>query len=203
MSDKSDLFDYEPLSRRTNAVEEEGFTVQKERTSISEFGAKFDKAEVKENSTSNRQLMTSGTAGGLVEGRPANGQREGWILKRGHTLSFAGLFVFTFLVFVRPYELSPSLAWLSRSALVTAIITLLIFIPTQLGLENRITVRPREVNLVLLLLLLALISVPFALDNLRAWNGFVEYSKVVIMFVVMVNVVRTEKRLKALLLLVL
>ncbi len=123
------------------------------------------------------------------------------ILKRGHTLSFIGLFLFTFFVFFRPYELS-SLAWLSKSALVTAIITLLIFIPTQLGLENRITIRPREVNLVFLLVILALLSVPGALSKVRAWDSFVEYMKVVIMFVVMVNVVRTEKRLKALLLLI-
>lgn len=125
------------------------------------------------------------------------------ILKRGHAVSFAGLFLFTLLVFVRPYELSPWLTWLSRAALITALLTLVVFIPTQLGLENRITVRTREVNLVLLLLLLALVSVPFALDSVQAWNAFVEYSKVVVMFVVMVNVVRTEVRLKALLLLVL
>ncbi len=128
---------------------------------------------------------------------------EGWILKRGHAVSFAGLFLFTFLVFFRPYELLPSLAWLSQSAFWVAIATLIVFIPTQLGLENKITAWTTEVKLVLLLLGLGLLSVPFATDQLKAWTSFTEYSKVVVMFIVMANVVRTEKRLKALMLLIL
>src|SRR4029079_591543 len=36
-----------------------------------------------------------------------------------------------------------------------------------------------------------------------AWFSFVDYLKVIIMFIVMVNVVRTEKRLKAIIFLVL
>jgi O-antigen ligase len=122
--------------------------------------------------------------------------RESWVKKRGHSFSFAGLLLFTFLVFFRPYEWSPSLEWLSSSAFLTAILTLGIFVPVQLGLEGTLTSRPREVNLVLLLLVLAALSVPFATDRLQAWNSFVEYIKVVIIFIVMVNVMRTETRLK-------
>ncbi len=129
--------------------------------------------------------------------------RREWILKRGHTLSFAGLFLFTLLVYFRPYELFESLSWLSSSAFWIAVFTLIIFLPTQLGLDGTITARPREVNLVLLLTLTALLSVPLALDPLTAWNSFTEYMKVIVMFIVMVNVVRTEKRLKSLIVLVL
>jgi O-antigen ligase len=166
---------------------------------------KFDAAELNKNKKNDSGAATNETwADSTVQNPRVNGKPgpEAWLLKSGHAFSFAGLFVFTFLVFFRPYEFSPSLLWLSKSALITATVTLLFFIPTQLGLENRITVRTREINLVLLLLLLVFISVPFALDKFRAWNSFVEYSKVVVMFVVMVNVVRTEKRLKALLVLV-
>ena len=128
---------------------------------------------------------------------------EKWFGKKGHSLSFAGLFVFTFLVYFRPYELFPSLSWLSKSALVVALITLAVFIPTQLGLENRLTARPREVKLGFLLLLTGILSVPFALEPARALQSFIEFCKVVLMFIVMVNVLRTEKRLRALILLVL
>jgi probable O-glycosylation ligase (exosortase A-associated) len=124
-------------------------------------------------------------------------------LKRGHSLTFLGLFVFTFLVYFRPYELFPSLAWLSRSALVVAVLTLAVFIPTQLGLENRITAWTREVKLVLALLLTGLFSIPLALEPSRALQGLIEYLKVIVMFIVMVNVLRTEKRLRRLVLLVL
>jgi putative inorganic carbon (HCO3(-)) transporter len=126
-----------------------------------------------------------------------------WILKRGHALTFCGLFIFTFLVYFRPYELFPSLAWLSRSALVVAILTLALFIPTQLGLENRITARLREVKLALGLLLTGLLSIPLALDPSLAFKGVIEFFKVVVIFIVTVNVVRTERRLRGLILLVL
>ena len=93
-------------------------------------------------------------------------------LKRGHSLTYLGLFIFTFLVYFRPYELFPSLAWLSRSALVVALLTLAVFIPTQLGLENRITANLREVKLGLGLLLTGLLSIPLAIDPAQAWHEF-------------------------------
>jgi O-antigen ligase len=207
MPGKSDFFDYEPLrrSRPTNTVAEQGFTRESAKSSRPDIEAKFAASDVKKNEKTDSEAATNYSLADSVQTRRVNANpgSDAWVLKGGHAFSFAGLFVFTFLVFFRPYEFSPSLLWLSKSALITAIVTLLFFIPTQLSLENRITVRPREVNLVLLLLLLVLVSVPFALDKFRAWNAFVEYSKVVVMFVVMVNVVRTEKRLKAVLLLVL
>ncbi len=128
---------------------------------------------------------------------------ENWVLKKGHSLSFAGIFLFTALVFFRPYEYFPSLFWLSSSAFWVAIATLLIFLPTQLGVEGKITARPREVNLVLLLLLTGALSIPLALEPGRAGNSFIDFLKVVLVFVVMVNVVRSEKRLKMLWILVL
>ena len=125
------------------------------------------------------------------------------VLRRGHSLTYVGLFVFTFLVYFRPYELFPSLAWLSRSALVVALFTLAVFIPTQLGLENRITAKLREVKLVVALLVTGLLSIPLSLDPGLGFQGLVEFFKVVVMFIVMVNVVRTEKRLRRLIQLVL
>ena len=133
----------------------------------------------------------------------ANGLKEQWIQKRGHAISFAGLFVFTFLVYFRPYELFPTLSWLSKSAMVVALITIAAFVPAQLGLENRITAKPPEVKLIFGLLLTGLLSVPFALNPARAFQSFAEYLKVIVMFVVMVNVLRTPRRLTNLILLVL
>jgi len=123
--------------------------------------------------------------------------------KSGHGLSFAGLFFFTFLVYFRPYELFPSLSWMSKGALVAALATLAVFVPTQLALENRLTAKPREVKLGFLLLVTGILSVPFALEPARALQSFIEFCKVILMFIVMVNVLRTEKRLRALILLVL
>ena len=124
-------------------------------------------------------------------------------LRRGHALSFAGLFLFLLVLYIRPYEFFPSALWMRSMAFWIAMLTLAVYVPTQLGLDGKLTVWTREAKLVLLLLLFALLSIPQALDSQLAWNGFVDYLKVVLMFIVLINVVRTEGRLRVLLLLVL
>ena len=124
-------------------------------------------------------------------------QAEKWLVKRGHSLSFAGLFVFTFILYYRPYEHFSALSSLTSMAFWTALLTLAVFLPTQLALEGTPTARPREVNLVLLLALTALLSIPLAISPGEAWKAFVDpFVKAVLMFLVIVNTVRTERRLK-------
>jgi putative inorganic carbon (HCO3(-)) transporter len=117
-------------------------------------------------------------------------------LKRAHALSFAGLLLFTAVTYFRPYELIPALSGFTSMAFWLAVATLLVFLPTQLAVEGTLTARPREVNLVLLLALAALLSVPLAIDRSEAWPAFIDFAKVVTMFIVMINVVRTEMRLR-------
>jgi O-antigen ligase len=119
-------------------------------------------------------------------------------LRRGHAVSFAGLLLFTAVVYFRPQEFVSALASMSPSlAFWVAVATLAVFLPAQLGLEGTLTARPREVNLVFVLLLLGLVGVPLALAPGEAWAAWVDYAKVVTMFVVMLNVVRTEGRLRS------
>jgi O-antigen ligase len=94
---------------------------------------------------------------------------------------------------------------MTKGALVVGIATLIIFIPSQLGLEGTLTARPREVNLVLLFCALGLVSVAFAKESrLEGWNTFSSiFIRAVVMFIVIVNVVRTEKRLRGLILVLL
>jgi len=125
-------------------------------------------------------------------------------LKTGHGLTYLSLFLFTAVLYFRPYELIPALSGLTSLALYLGILTLLIFIPTQLALSSSITVRPSEVNLVLLLVLLALISIPLALNHSDAWNTFNDtFIRAVLIFIVIVNAVNTERRLQGLFLLAL
>lgn len=197
MPRKSEFLDYEPLSRKSREAHPVG--VQSEHDWRSQTPAVATNVETDSpferdsapvpHVVQNVEKVTSGNGNTL--------------LKNGHRLSFIGLFLFSLVVYVRPYEYFPALKSLQNMAFVLAMATLAIFLPTQLGLEGKLTIRPREVNLVLLLLAAALLSVPQALDPLIAWNGFVDYFKIVLMFIVLVNVVRTEGRLKLLFLLVL
>lgn len=130
--------------------------------------------------------------------------KENWLIRRGHALSFALLFLFTVVLYFRPYELIPGLESLSSMALYLALATLLVFVPSQLSAEGNLTARPPEINWALLLTMCAIISIPIARDPGIAWASFNDtFIKVILMFVVMINVVRTEKRLRVMILLAL
>ena len=119
-------------------------------------------------------------------------------LKPGHKLAYLGLFVFTVILYARPSEFYPS-AVTASIALVVGIITLAFFVPTQLALEGTISANLPEVKLALLFALLAFLSVPFAMDRMQAWQDFSgTFIRCIAIFVVIVNAVRTEGRLKAL-----
>jgi hypothetical protein len=68
-----------------------------------------------------------------------------------------------------------------------------------MAVEGNLTARPREVNMVLLLGIAGLLSIPLAIEPLEAWNTFVDFLiKTILIFIVLVNVVRTERRMKLL-----
>ena len=118
------------------------------------------------------------------------------ILKRGHAYTFALLFLFTLVLYARPGEFYPSAATKSL-ALIIGIVTLATFVVTQLTLDGKLTVRPPEVNFGLLFLLTALLSMPLAIDPAIAWGEFSSmFVRAVLIFIVIVNVVRTPARLR-------
>src|SRR5215204_4550862 len=118
-----------------------------------------------------------------------------WQAKRGHGLTFVLLFLFSIVLYLRPYELIPALSGFKTMAFWIGIVTLTVYFVTQLAVEGNLTARPREVNMVLLVGLAALLSVPFAIDPSEAWGAFVDIAiKTILIFLVLVNVLRTERR---------
>ncbi len=201
MPNKFELQDYEPVTRTSRSRGSELHVSEDESLRVRP-AEDFKTAVELQDEHSNARAFHA-----VQEKKGSKGEAlapaKGTFLKRGHALTYAGVFLFTLIVFFRPYELIPALSWATSSAFVVAIITLAIYVPTQLALDGRLTVRPREVNLALLLLLACALSIPLALSPLTAWKSFVDFAKVIVIFIVMVNVIRTEKRLKRLLLLVL
>ncbi len=107
------------------------------------------------------------------------------------------------VLYARPAEFYPSRLTASL-ALIIALAALAFFIPTQLSLEGTLTARPPEVNLVLLFCVTGLLSIPLAMNPPVAWQEFSgAFIRCIIMFIVIVNVVRTRTRLKGLLFLAL
>jgi O-antigen ligase len=122
-----------------------------------------------------------------------------WQEKRGHGLTYALLFVFSIVLYFRPYELIPALSGFKTMAFWVGIVTLAAYFITQLAVEGNLTARPREVNMVLLFGIAGLLSIPFAIDPSEAWGTFVDFLiKTILIFIVLVNVLRTEMRMKLL-----
>jgi putative inorganic carbon (hco3(-)) transporter len=197
----SRTLDYEPVTRSRFSSITEDITIAEDAAPAGSKRAGSVSGTVSEQesfqSTSGRARLTRGKKSAdapLIEPQP-----RGWLTGRGHAVTYLGLFLFTAIVYFRPYEWSTSLEFLSSAAWWVALFTLLVYIPSQLTLENNLTARPREINLVLLLCLAALLSMIKPINRLEAWEKFSgEFLKVVLMFIIMVNVVRTSRRLKGL-----
>ena len=183
----SEFLDYEPLRRPKRRVAEDEEFSRRTREAI----------EAQFNGSRKADEVHQPVAREFIQ--PARKEN----LTRGHALTFAGLFLFCFVLYVRPYEFFPQVSWLRNIALILALATLAVYVPTQLALAGKLTIRPREMKLIMALLVIALLSIPLALDPLMAWNGFIDYFKVVLIFLVLINIVHTQRRLRLLFLLVL
>lgn len=120
-------------------------------------------------------------------------------LKNGHSFSYLALFVFTLVLYARPSEFYPSPVTASI-ALVIGIATLVFFVPTQFALEGNVSATLPEVKILLLFAMLAVVNMPLAMSPPDAAQVFTTtFIRCVVMFIVMVNVVRTPARLMGLL----
>ncbi len=123
-----------------------------------------------------------------------------WLVRNGHFMTYIGLFLFSIMVLFRPYEIVPGAGFLASTTIYFGIVTLALFFPSQLVTEGNLTTLSTEIKAILALTLIAVITMPIAKDRTLAWEIFNDtYIKAVIMFVVLVNVVRTRNRLMGLL----
>ena len=119
-----------------------------------------------------------------------------WLVRNGHLFTYVGLYLFSILILFRPYELISELSFLSATAFYFALATLAIFVPSQIATEGTLTIFSTEVKAILALTVIAIITIPIAKDPGMAWDKFNDpYIKAVVIFIVLVNVVRTRKRL--------
>ena len=123
MTVKPPSLDYEPLKRTTSdsVVDDGAESVFKKP---GKFGDADDEWIGAPTSKPQKPALTSEEK--RDEPSTPEPAKETWIHKHGHSLSFAGIFLFTALVFFRPYEFSPSLMWLSSAAFWIALATLIV-----------------------------------------------------------------------------
>jgi putative inorganic carbon (HCO3(-)) transporter len=113
-----------------------------------------------------------------------------------HSLAFAGLFLFTLLLYVRPNELFPDVFGDLSIMKIAAIPTLIVYIGGKLSRGERLSIWPLEMSMLSVIILLGIVLTPIA----SAPNASIDmltdtFFKVVVIFVLMINLVDTRKRL--------
>lgn len=188
-----------PNNRAVKGIPSEVVSEKKETVAAEIFAAKEKSARAESEINYGEQTRRD-----KIEKKAERDRRildsDRWLERGGHGLTYVGLYLFSILVLYRPYEMFSPLEFLSTSAFYFALATLAVYIPSQFSAEGSLTILSTEVKCILAMTLIALVTMPIAKDPPTAWTTFNEtFIKAVLMFVVMVNVVRTRRRLMGLL----
>lgn len=120
-----------------------------------------------------------------------------------HPLAFAGLFLFTLLLYVRPNELFPEVFATFALMKIVAILTLFVYIGGKLTAGEPLTIWPIEMRMLGLIVLIAIVLTPVSASPDASIEMLSDtFFKVVVIFVLMINLVNTRERLRLILKLV-
>lgn len=127
---------------------------------------------------------------------PAISQRAS--AARRQSFAYGGLLVFTVLLYLRPNEWFPMLGTFPVVKII-AILSLVALFLVQISEGRPLSVMPREFKLLLLLTGLMVVGIPFGMAPGDSIGAFTDtYLKVLLIFVLMVNVVNSFHRLRRL-----
>lgn len=112
-------------------------------------------------------------------------------------LVFAGLFLFTLLLYMRPNEMFPEIFGDFPLAKIVAVVTLLGFFGSRLLAGERLSVFPIELRMLAIILLLGVLLIPAAAspgDSIALLTD--TFLKVIAIFVLLINLINTRERLQ-------
>jgi O-antigen ligase len=120
-----------------------------------------------------------------------------------HSVAFAGLFLFTLLLYARPQELFPQLFGELPLVKIIAIVTLIAYTGGKLRAGESFTIWPLEMKMLALILVLGIAFVPVAVWPAHSIELLTDsFFKVITIFVLMVNLIDTKQRLHSIMKLV-
>lgn len=120
--------------------------------------------------------------------------------RQPHKLTYIGLILFVFVLYFRPYDFLPGFSSTSRMAQWVALATAATYFVTQLSAYKSLTEWTLEIKCALFLLIWALLTAPIAYIPELALETWTELLlKVVVIFVIAVNSLKTVGRVKGLL----
>ncbi|HKP11325.1 MAG TPA: O-antigen ligase family protein [Blastocatellia bacterium] len=114
-----------------------------------------------------------------------------------HNIAFAGLFVFTLLLYLRPNEMFPEVFGDFPLAKIVALISLLGYFGSKLMAGERLSVFPLELRMLGVILLLGVALIPAAAsagDSIELLTD--TFLKVIAIFVLLINLINTRERMQ-------
>lgn len=119
--------------------------------------------------------------------------------KGKHRLAFAGLYLTLLLMYVRPQEVFPEVFGSLPMAKIATIATILFYFYSKLKAGEKLISWPLEMKMVAVIWTLGLIFMPFAASRQDSFDVlFDPFIKTIIVFVILINLVDTHKRLRSL-----
>jgi O-antigen ligase len=117
--------------------------------------------------------------------------------RSSHRIAFGGLFLFTLLLYIRPNELFPEVLGTFPIPKIVAAIAVFAYLAAKLGSGEGLTIKPLELKLLAAIALLGLVFAPLSAAPMDSVDLLLDmFIKVMIIFVLMINVVTTPKRLR-------
>jgi O-antigen ligase len=114
-------------------------------------------------------------------------------------LAYAGLFIFTLLLYARPQEMFPETLGNVPLVKIVAAATLVSYIVAKLVAGERLTIWTIEIKMVLVIVFLGILFTPIAASPDDSLTILLDtYLKVVVIFILMINLLNTAKRLRSL-----
>lgn len=120
--------------------------------------------------------------------------------RNSHRLAFVCLLLFTLLLYVRPNDLFPGIFGALPIAKFAMLGALLAYLVSKLARGESLTVWPLELKMLLVIVALAIGLLPAAVAPLETINVLTDqFLKVICVFILMINLLTTRRRLRALL----
>jgi O-antigen ligase len=112
-----------------------------------------------------------------------------------HWLAFAGVYLFTLMLYARPNDLLPALGAFPLVKIL-AIGVLLIYIGSKISAGDRLSVWTLEMTMLVVIAALGLLLMPVAVSPQQSIDMLTDtYLKTVIIFILMVNLIDTRQRI--------
>lgn len=123
--------------------------------------------------------------------------------RSSHPVAFAGLLLFTLLLYIRPGDLIPGVAEVFPIVKVVAIGTILAYILARVTNGERLTAWPLELKMVAVIVLLGIVFIPISASKSSTMDMLTDnFLKVVTIFMLMINLLDTKERIYSILRLV-